>query len=43
MKVSLIAGSAEVYGVELKKNYPHYFAIPCSIPVFSWDGAEIKI
>lgn len=36
-------GSAEINGLELKKNYPQYYSIPCSIPIYTWEGAEIKI
>lgn len=39
IKISLIMGSAEIYGMELKKHYPHYYSIPCSIPVYTWEGA----
>ena len=43
LTISLTSGSAEIFGVELKKNYPHVYWVPCSLPVFSWDEAEIKI
>lgn len=41
--ISLQEGSAEIFGMELMKNYPHSYYLPCSLPVFSWDHAEIKI
>ena len=39
IKVSLTGGSAEIFGLELKKNYPHQYWIPCSLPIFTWEGA----
>lgn len=43
MRVSLVSGEAEVLGMELKRNYPLRFAMPCSLLLFSWEGCEVRV
>ena len=38
VKISLIAGEAEIFGMEIKKYYPLKFKMPCIILIFTWVG-----